>query len=191
MGDVRRPQRRRLRHQITKYCDDGGVYYLHRLDERGDHVGALDKPWSMDELQSVGLNPARVTESSAKSYRASQNSYNYDQKVGARRILATASKSGIAQFNNRAGRLPGTYTSWNQDYISNPGSGEEYSSPLPCICGPGGSRTAAFTEDAQMTDFDTLIDWCFSQTSSIQWPPGVEKIDYGLTISKSPREGNQ
>ncbi|KAI9873705.1 MAG: hypothetical protein M1830_010704 [Pleopsidium flavum] len=182
--------------QITKYCDDGGVYYLYRFDERGNHVGALDKPWGMDDLSSVGLNPAWVTESSAKSYRASQNGYNYDQKNGAQRILATASKSGIAQFNNRAGRLPGTwtipvcdmgtYTKWNQDYISNSASGETYSSPLPCICGPGGSRTAAFTKEAQMTNFDTLIDWCYQQTRSIDWPAGVDKIDYGFKSIKRP-----
>ncbi|KAI9876348.1 MAG: hypothetical protein M1830_006697 [Pleopsidium flavum] len=186
----------KTRPQITKYCDDGGVYYLYRFDEHGNHDGALDKPWGMEDLSSVGLNPAWVTESSAKSYRASQNGYNYDQKIGTQRILATASKSGIAQFNNRAGRLPGTwtipvcdmgtYTKWNQDYISNPASGETYSSPLPCICGPGGSRTAAFTKEAQMTNFDTLIDWCYQQTRSIDWPAGVDKIDYGFKSIKRP-----
>ncbi len=182
--------------QITKFCDDGGVYYLYRFDERGDHRGGLDKPWGMDKLEEYGLHPSWVTESSAKSYRASTNGYNFDQKAGAQRILTTASKSGIAQFNNRAGRIPGTwtipvcdmgtYTDWNQDFISDPPSGNQFSSPLPCMCGPGGSRTAAFVKEAQMENFDTLTDWCWQQTRSVEWPKGVEEIDYGFSKVKRP-----
>jgi len=182
--------------QITKYCADAGVYYLYRFDERGDHVGALDKPWGMDDLHSVGLDPAWVTESSAQSYHTSGNGYNYDQKIGAQLILAAASKTGVAQFNDKAGRLPGTwtipvcdmgnYTRWNQDYVTSPARGVEHSGPLPCLCGPGGARTAAFAREAQMEGFDTLLYWCFEQTRSVPWPAGVREIDYGFGKIKAP-----
>ncbi|KAI9682371.1 MAG: hypothetical protein M1817_000425 [Caeruleum heppii] len=181
--------------QVTKYCADGGVYYLYRFDEDGHHRGHLDKPWGMDELNKIDLQPAWATEGSAKSFRVSQklggDGYNYDQEKGTDQILRDGSKSGIQSLADSAGRLAGSWDiavcdmgtwgkNWNYDYVSDPG--REGNHPMPCMCGPGGKDTAAFAKKAQMENFDTLPDWCGDQMNgddSFVWPEGVTRVEYG------------
>ena len=75
--------------QASKTCLDGGVYYLYRFNENGDHQGHLSYPWGADQMAadpwklnpSVGISALRayhtylrslqwVTLSSARSFRA-------------------------------------------------------------------------------------------------------------------------
>lgn len=36
--------------QASKYCADGGVYYLYRFNEDGNLAGHLDYPWGADKM---------------------------------------------------------------------------------------------------------------------------------------------
>lgn len=49
-GDIGGPQ-------STKYCADGGVYYLYRFQEDGNHKGHLVEPRGMKDLVNYRLDP--------------------------------------------------------------------------------------------------------------------------------------
>lgn len=55
----------------TKYCADGGVYYLNRLDftSNGQQPKLL-APYGFDDLLSFGMLPSWPSSGSAKAYRA-------------------------------------------------------------------------------------------------------------------------
>ncbi|KAL8901203.1 MAG: hypothetical protein Q9192_000680 [Flavoplaca navasiana] len=141
-----------------KYCADGGVYYAYNFVEKGDKKGYRDYPWGADKLYSnLGIDPAWITEASAKTYQLTKNSttgygldpFNFDAAKGANSTLfyiANGSELLGPEGKGMGGRYPGSWTlpvcnaskwgdSWNFDYTSGHRNRRDIREHPPCFCG--------------------------------------------------------
>ena len=154
--------------QSSKYCADGGVYYLNNYDRNGGH---LDKPYGYDSLVDHGITPANITKASAQAYRA-KGIITGTPALGT--YDDVASQQVVANIGNGNGRqllggLPGEWTlpvcaqgtnywTWNYDSGTvGTGGNTPGNSMFPCACGPQGSETAAFLAAANFNYQNTYM----------------------------------
>ena len=184
--------------QASKYCGDGGVYYLYRFNEDGPYQGHLAYPYGADKMgeQPFGLDVAWVTKGSANSYRAQNNGvggFNYDSTQAPGNVTGVIEQVGLTHSLDGLRTVPGVWnisvcdmgdhSDWNVDYsvkAQTTTSQDDLAFIFPCCCGPQCSQTQAWVAAANMNNFKTLVANCQRQMALCKaWPADVTTIDYG------------
>ncbi|KAI9764465.1 MAG: hypothetical protein M1835_007564 [Candelina submexicana] len=194
-----------------KHCGDGGVYYAYNFVEKGDLIGHRDYPWGADKMKlNLGIDPAWITEASAKTYRLAKNKttgygldpFNFDPAIGANNTLfyiANGSDILGADGKGLGGRYPGSWTlpvcdastwghAWNYDYTKGARDKRDNREHPPCFCGEGGLETAHWATAAGLNHFDTFYQRCQKALQGtgddpadfLTWPDGVTSVDLGF-----------
>ncbi|KAK4691438.1 hypothetical protein P7C71_g5562, partial [Lecanoromycetidae sp. Uapishka_2] len=148
----------------TKYCADGGVYYLNRLSaDSSTAIPDLVAPYGFDSLLNFGILPWYPTAGSARAYRA-LNNVSSETPVYDTAAAEAAYNDYIIQFSstetadlvNLIGQTPGTwnlpvcdqgYNTWTFDWTNQgglPGPTAQDFPAVPCACGHQGSGTENF-----------------------------------------------
>ena len=146
----------------TKYCADGGVYYLHKLAQSETNTASIAAPNGFDSLTNFGIYPWFATSGSARAYRAlnpdpSQTPvYNTPEAEAAyNAYVADFAANRTGELMSLIGQTPGSwslpvcdqgYNSWTYDWSESGGllPAIPYRVGIPCACGHQGSGTANF-----------------------------------------------
>ena len=160
----------------TKYFSHagGGVYYLYAWKN-----GGLEMPEAMTELQSYGIRPEAVTESSARAFEFMK--YNYTNNVALQQLHASLFNATSNPVLDGA-RWPGNWNitvcdmgdhlEWNGRY------GE--SSMAPCCCGHNCEDTKIFVQLANLHGDQSYLKQCRKQLKGTDLD--FKGIDYGFKI---------
>ena len=146
----------------TKYCADGGVYYLNKLSESEVNTASIAAPNGFDSVTNFGIYPWFPTSGSARAYRAlnpdsSQipvyNTPEAEETYNAYVANFAANRTG--ELMELIGQTPGSwslpvcdqgYNTWTYDWSDSGGlqlmSQDDLA--MPCACGHQGSGTANF-----------------------------------------------
>ena len=143
----------------TKYCADGGVYYLNKLPDNSNILPVA--PNGFDSLLSFGIFPWFPTSGSARAYRAlnpdASQTPVYDTpeaEAAYNAFVADFAANRTGQLLDLIGQTPGSWSlpvcdqgfnTWTFDWSNSGGldvAGSDVS--LPCACGHLGSGTANF-----------------------------------------------
>lgn len=177
----------------TKYCADGGVYYLNRFDtSQNGGQATLAAPYGFDSVLSFGILPWYPSSGSARAYRAlnpdSSKTPVYDTpaaEAAYNNYIIEFSTDSPADLINLVGQNPGTwslpvcdqgYNTWTYDW-SNSG-GLESPSPVsfnafPCACGYQGTGTANFYTALGVTSSDLTQIFAGCREMLLNVAPGL------------------
>lgn len=146
----------------TKYCADGGVYYLNKLSQTDINTAQIVAPNGLDSVTNFGIYPWFPSSGSSRAYRAenpnSAQTPVYDTPGAEAAYNAYVSDFAVNHTGNLMdliGQTPGSwslpvcdqgYNTWTFDYTNSGGLQlpDQDTLALPCACGHQGSGTANF-----------------------------------------------
>ncbi|CAF9929561.1 hypothetical protein IMSHALPRED_007939 [Imshaugia aleurites] len=167
----------------TRYCADGGVYYLNKLSQTDANTATIAAPNGFDSLLNFGIYPYFPSSGSARAYRAvnpdSSLTPVYDTpgaEAAYNAYVGNFVVNNTANLMNLIGQTPGTwslpvcdqgYNTWTYDW-SNAG-GLQLADPddfaMPCACGYQGTGTASFY--ALLSFTPQTISWIASACATL------------------------
>ncbi|KAL9126160.1 MAG: hypothetical protein Q9175_007960 [Cornicularia normoerica] len=163
--------------QSSKYCADGGVYYLQSLSF--SHAGAQVRPntggpYGYESLSSVGIEAKWICASSAKLYRQYGFNMDYTDVFAFTSAVSSMIADNLGNGQGLIGQLPGEWSLpvcdggknyYGRDYTIRNGNwstGAEDDSAftnvivthewVPCACGYQGNETSLFQQAANFWD---------------------------------------
>lgn len=146
----------------TKYCADGGVYYLNKLSETEDESAQIAAPNGFSSLLDFGIYPWFPTSGSARAYRAlnpdSSQTPVYDTpeaEAAYNAYISNFAVNNTANLMDLIGQTPGTwslpvcdqgYNTWTFDWTNSGGLqlADQDDLAMPCACGHQGTGTENF-----------------------------------------------
>ena len=181
----------------TKYCADGGVYYLNKLSQTDAETAQIAAPNGFPSLTNFGIYPWFPTSGSARAYRAvnpdSSQTPVYDTPNAEAAYNAYVSNFAANQTGNLMdliGQTPGSwslpvcdqgYNAWTFDWTNTGGLqlADQDDLALPCACGHQGTGTANF--------YATL----HIESQVMQWIASMcETLLLNIAEGMSPTEAN-
>ena len=181
----------------TKYCADGGVYYLNKLSESDTNTANIAAPNGFDSLAGFGMYPWFPSSGSARAYRAvnpdSSQTPVYDTpgaEAAYNAYVANVVANNTGDLMSLIGQTPGSwslpvcdqgYNTWTFDWTNSGGLQlpDQDTLALPCACGHQGSGTANFYKTLSFKD--QTMKWIASSCEEL-----LLNIAEGLPLS----EGN-
>lgn len=146
----------------TKYCADGGVYYLNKLSQTDINTAQIAAPNGFDSLTNFGIYPWFPSSGSSRAYRAANpnpsQTPGYDTpgaEAAYNAYVANFVVNNTGGLMNLIGQTPGSwslptcdqgYNTWTFDWSNSGGLQltDQGDLAFPCACGHQGSGTANF-----------------------------------------------
>ena len=146
----------------TKYCADGGVYYLNKLSQTEINTASVAAPNGFDSMTNFGIYPWFATSGSARAYRALNPDssqipvYNTPEAEAAyNAYVANFASNRTGELMDLIGQTPGSwslpvcdqgYNTWTYDWSDSGGLQltDQSDLAMPCACGHQGTGTANF-----------------------------------------------
>ena len=146
----------------TKYCADGGVYYLNKLSETEINTVKIEAPNGFDSLTNFGMYPWFPSSGSARAYRAVNPDASKtpvydtpDAEAAYNGYVSDFAANQTGDLIDLIGQTPGSWSlpvcdqgfnTWTFDYTNTGGLQlpDIDTLALPCACGHQGSGTKNF-----------------------------------------------